>query len=419
MRKWFCLLMMTVLLLGLTVAPAWGKLAEPYASGGKELPFRSMTISCAGASDVNYASGEYFSAQEALTDDDRMNMTPAFLKTQVMVHATLLFVPDETVGFFIPTNAGGTHHELTLYGKQDIDPDAISFSGLTVTGKIEKHVFGDADSLGNDGRLYWYTMPVTIPAADTELKIYVSGELFVTADLIHVGGAPPVSLMTTMQVYDYEEGVPNETIRSMTLRVSGIALPDSPSRYSYTWSELVDPEEGLYDSKSAHPTTVSTEDEFGYRLLTFDFGEGVPSQNLLWGMLSFADESGEEYPAYFFSYGHLMHPGSESRPRFIFISSYAYYDDPYYALGGTFCDVPTPYYCIYKEPGGAALPGDVNGDGEVNAADLTALARHVARIEVITDAALLANADVTGEGDVTAADLTKLARYVARIISEL
>ena len=63
--------------------------------------------------------------------------------------------------------------------------------------------------------------------------------------------------------------------------------------------------------------------------------------------------------------------------------------------------------------------GDVNGDGQVDAKDLTALARHVARIETITEPALLKNADVTGDGDVTAADLTKLARYVARIISEL
>ena len=65
------------------------------------------------------------------------------------------------------------------------------------------------------------------------------------------------------------------------------------------------------------------------------------------------------------------------------------------------------------------MKGDVNGDGEVGAADLTALARHVARIELITDVTLLQNADVTGEGGVTAADLTKLARYVARIISDL
>ncbi len=63
--------------------------------------------------------------------------------------------------------------------------------------------------------------------------------------------------------------------------------------------------------------------------------------------------------------------------------------------------------------------GDVNGDGQVTSADLTLLARHVARIETITEPALLKNADVTKDGDVTSADLTKLARYVARIDTTL
>ena len=65
------------------------------------------------------------------------------------------------------------------------------------------------------------------------------------------------------------------------------------------------------------------------------------------------------------------------------------------------------------------LTGDVNGDGEVNASDLTALARHVAKIETITDETLLQNADVTQDGEVSADDLTHLARFVAKIISEL
>ncbi len=71
----------------------------------------------------------------------------------------------------------------------------------------------------------------------------------------------------------------------------------------------------------------------------------------------------------------------------------------------------------YVESG--LLLGDVNGDSEVNAKDLTTLARHVARIEQIEAADLLANADVDRNGDVSASDLTKLARYVARIINTL
>ncbi|MBQ1907179.1 MAG: InlB B-repeat-containing protein [Firmicutes bacterium] len=64
-------------------------------------------------------------------------------------------------------------------------------------------------------------------------------------------------------------------------------------------------------------------------------------------------------------------------------------------------------------------PGDVNLDGSVDAADLTALARHVSNISQLTDPDALANADVTGGDGISAADLTKLARFVAHIIDEL
>ena len=70
-------------------------------------------------------------------------------------------------------------------------------------------------------------------------------------------------------------------------------------------------------------------------------------------------------------------------------------------------------------PSGTTTPllGDVNGDGAITADDLTALARHVAKISIITDTAALARCDVTKDGSVTADDLTMLARYVAKIIS--
>ncbi|MCD7852725.1 MAG: dockerin type I domain-containing protein [Oscillospiraceae bacterium] len=67
----------------------------------------------------------------------------------------------------------------------------------------------------------------------------------------------------------------------------------------------------------------------------------------------------------------------------------------------------------------AAIPGDLNGDGEVNAGDLTILARHVGKVETMEDETCLANADVTGDGSVDASDLTKLAQYVGKIISSL
>ena len=63
--------------------------------------------------------------------------------------------------------------------------------------------------------------------------------------------------------------------------------------------------------------------------------------------------------------------------------------------------------------------GDVNNDDAVDASDLTALARHVAKIEQITDTNLLKAADVTKDGEVNASDLTMLARFVAKIITTL
>ena len=60
--------------------------------------------------------------------------------------------------------------------------------------------------------------------------------------------------------------------------------------------------------------------------------------------------------------------------------------------------------------------GDLDLDGDVDAQDLTILARHVAGIEVLTDATALQNADVSGDGTIDAEDLTIHARFVAGII---
>ncbi|MBR0138882.1 MAG: dockerin type I repeat-containing protein, partial [Firmicutes bacterium] len=73
----------------------------------------------------------------------------------------------------------------------------------------------------------------------------------------------------------------------------------------------------------------------------------------------------------------------------------------------------------YSAQFGADRLGDVNLDGTVDAQDLTTLARHIAKIQTITDGTALANSDVDRSGAVDAQDLTKLARYVAKIIPSL
>ncbi len=76
-------------------------------------------------------------------------------------------------------------------------------------------------------------------------------------------------------------------------------------------------------------------------------------------------------------------------------------------------------FVMYEDSEDSAISGDLNGDGEVDASDLTILARHVGKVETMEDETALANADVTGDGNVDASDLTKLAQYVGKIISSL
>ena len=61
------------------------------------------------------------------------------------------------------------------------------------------------------------------------------------------------------------------------------------------------------------------------------------------------------------------------------------------------------------------LLGDVDLDGDVDAKDLTVFARHLAKIEIITDKNALLNADINKDGNISAEDLTKLARHLAKI----
>lgn len=58
--------------------------------------------------------------------------------------------------------------------------------------------------------------------------------------------------------------------------------------------------------------------------------------------------------------------------------------------------------------------GDANLDGSRDAKDITSLARHVAKVELLTGNGLLA-ADVNQDGGRDAKDITRLARHVAKV----
>ncbi|MCD8240652.1 MAG: leucine-rich repeat protein, partial [Oscillospiraceae bacterium] len=77
-----------------------------------------------------------------------------------------------------------------------------------------------------------------------------------------------------------------------------------------------------------------------------------------------------------------------------------------------------PVYFLGEESG-VSVPGDLNGDGEVNASDLPDLARHVGKVKYNNEEADIATEDETGDGNESASDLTKLAQYVGKIISSL
>lgn len=87
-------------------------------------------------------------------------------------------------------------------------------------------------------------------------------------------------------------------------------------------------------------------------------------------------------------------------------------EDPGVSIGEDDEDIPT-YVELPKPVTG--MPGDVDEDGEVTSADLTALARHLARVETLESDTAKVNADLDEDGDIGATDLTALARTVAGI----
>lgn len=62
--------------------------------------------------------------------------------------------------------------------------------------------------------------------------------------------------------------------------------------------------------------------------------------------------------------------------------------------------------------------GDLDLDGDVDSTDLTLLAKHVGRMEYLSDEWPLKTSDVDGSKMIDSNDLTVLAKYVGKMITE-
>jgi len=109
--------------------------------------------------------------------------------------------------------------------------------------------------------------------------------------------------------------------------------------------------------------------------------------------------------------------GTIGAPDKLFQVGAPYENGGYTISGVTFvCDDLDLATENYTPPAEGAIRGDLDLDGDVDAEDLTALARHVGGIE-LAEGQALRNADVDGSGGVDANDLTTHARYVGGIIT--
>ena len=87
------------------------------------------------------------------------------------------------------------------------------------------------------------------------------------------------------------------------------------------------------------------------------------------------------------------------------------------AVGGKRCVSPVKELKInlYQQPP-STLKGDVDLDGELSAADVTAIAEHVKGLAKLSDTQALSNADTNGDGQITMEDADYLSQHLARIV---
>ena len=325
--------------------------------------FTHVNLSAAGAAQISdWVSGAYVAEMQALEDTygDQAWLQPEYNKARLMLRAMSLMPQshEEPIEYFFPQSSTGSIHELTLYGYQDLDPSRISLTGVRPTGDLEKHAYGDGE-----GATYWYTVPIFVPHTDVTLGVKVDGALFAEIPLTHVDDGSPVSLYSTLWVKDYEEN-DSGLVTSLTLQVSGIMLPRTADAYLLTWSD---------GNPDVAAESLTDEDQYGYRLVTFTFDGGMSAQTISHADLSFVD-----HPAFFFGKGdHLVEQDIAGAPKYAFRTNYSFGDLPYWMLGGTVASFLSPYYCIYKAPNAAPL-----ADPEVVPAFTAPSVTHAAAVDV-------------------------------------
>lgn len=356
--KLSALLLALVFCLSLLPGGAWAEGEEPA-----EPIFFAAMMSKAGARDVgnSVVGAEWLGYAEKLGEDDFF--TPAGMKTRLMLTAMDLRDPD--AAFFIPESLsanGFSYHELTLFSHQELDPASIELTGVQYMGEIVKHVVGDADSLGNDGRVWWYTVGLCVPGSDFDMELRVGGVKDGSIRIIHPAGEGDsmIALFTTMQVYDYAETEPG-VFDSVTLRVSGFNLPDDPQYYLIGDAHT---EDAAFYAAS----TVTAEDDYGYRYVTFDFDGAVTAQDFIWWGLRFdhitfypnTEYEFRGYDAWFFDqYNDVIYHDDDDSYTMRWDYGAEGLDgewDPIFWLQGVRAEVASPYYCIFKTPDGGEQP---------------------------------------------------------------
>ena len=234
-KRMLSLLLALVMLLGLIPVSAG---AEEEPSEYVAPPLVNINISGAGAADLagSWASGEFMEEQQAVMDLGLMidHHSTSMLKTRIMVQAMYLSsdygIPP---AYYFPASDSGSVHEITLYGG-DLDPETISITGARLMSGFTKHVYGSGER-----KLYWYTAKLFVPNTNAVLGIGVGDDYRAEVPFYHVNGATPVPLMTTLWVEEYEEA-DDGSLDSVTLRISGIDLPDAADRYALSWENPED-----------------------------------------------------------------------------------------------------------------------------------------------------------------------------------